>query len=221
MFNYVIYDNPQDIQLLERLHITPTMSLPFKDKCFDKELPKPVACPNKCKREYYCSDQCAKTAWESYHKLLCVGPNPAEDHPMLIFERHAIDNNDDFRLAARIVANVCIEASKSGDIFAAWDKYSRLKSELWWTLVPPEEDFESGVWQEDLKTRVHESITILRAAMPEQAAQFSEIFQVEFFGKLVGAIEMNCLGIVRLNSILTNLTIDSSLSYYTILFASC
>lgn len=42
--------------------------------------PRQVPCPGGCDAEVYCSSDCAHTAWERYHHLLCAGMASARAH---------------------------------------------------------------------------------------------------------------------------------------------
>lgn len=54
----------------------------------------------------YCSERCRDEAYAEYHEALCVGRVDSENHPLVVFKKHAIEHNELFMLAAHVIARI-------------------------------------------------------------------------------------------------------------------
>eukprot|EP00475_Leptophrys_vorax_P002058 TRINITY_DN11171_c0_g1_i1.p1 TRINITY_DN11171_c0_g1~~TRINITY_DN11171_c0_g1_i1.p1 ORF type:complete len:450 (-),score=123.73 TRINITY_DN11171_c0_g1_i1:53-1402(-) len=64
----------------------------------------------------YCSEGCRAFALMNHHHLLCVGRVQSEDHPLVRFKEHALLQNDQFLLAAEILARVLVKSEMKAEI---------------------------------------------------------------------------------------------------------
>lgn len=96
-----------------------------------------VPCPGGCEEDSYCSARCAEVAWRQYHSVLCTGGGQAAGPAaqgkgkaaaseasaaeaerrqraaaVAEFNEHADETNDVFRLAAKVVATVLLQARR-------------------------------------------------------------------------------------------------------------
>jgi hypothetical protein len=63
----------------------------------------------------YCSLKCAEMDMAEGHALLCVGPLESADHPLLEFKNFAIQHNEIFLLAGKLVAkSILAQAARGG-----------------------------------------------------------------------------------------------------------
>ena len=86
-------------------------------------LPEPLPCPGGCGEERYCSSDCSEADWRHSHCLLCTGaagapPGAGPDarrraEQLRAFNEHADETNDVFRLAAKVIAHVLLEARQA------------------------------------------------------------------------------------------------------------
>lgn len=77
-------------------------TLPFTDKFWPKY--ESVLCHH-CNIEKYCSVQCRENAYISYHNLMCPGPAPSQDHPILMLQNLCTKYDTNFPLqAAKMMA---------------------------------------------------------------------------------------------------------------------
>jgi hypothetical protein len=199
------------IRLLAGYEKNPT--LPFVEECFynppqkpaDPELksipfnindylvPNIVHCSNGCEA-MYCSAKCEETAMFEYHKILCPGED--KEHAYHLFEQFSEEQNDGFLLAARMLAKIIQEAERNdGNIKKACEPFAMFVTDYWWNLVPP---FAPNLpeWKDDLKEILTSNLDILRIVLAEYVNKYPEVFTIEFYGKLCGVIDMNCVEMI-------------------------
>eukprot|EP01121_Diplochlamys_sp_Union-15-3_P009584 TRINITY_DN2612_c0_g1_i5.p1 TRINITY_DN2612_c0_g1~~TRINITY_DN2612_c0_g1_i5.p1 ORF type:complete len:274 (+),score=37.66 TRINITY_DN2612_c0_g1_i5:478-1299(+) len=135
-------------------------------------------------------------AWNTYHQSLCF-PSDNPEHPLSILEQLAYEV-DGALICSRILATIIQETKKNGgDITKASKPYRMFISEKWWSLIPNPSgsDVTDDVWIDGLKQRVVDAITLLKAGIQVDPSIHS-LFSIDFFGSLLGIIEMNSVELV-------------------------
>ncbi|MCO5602946.1 hypothetical protein L7F22_057087 [Adiantum nelumboides] len=138
--------------------INGSLHLPFTDLF---TLSPVISCIGGCEDEFYCSDVCAKAAWDSYHSLLCSGLASLCKHKehLMTFVDHANETNDIFLVAAKVVSSTILKALQlkqsnyprlpqtfhscedgTQELLEAWEPFSMGFKRLWWNSValPPD-----------------------------------------------------------------------------------
>jgi len=115
-------------EMLQRL-----ANLDTKPKLFntnEEEIPK-IYCPH-CETEFYCSEECRDEAWGSYHKILCLGKKPKNNHPLIKLEEawkqaHFPPETATIMLLARMIAMIKIfhekNPSEKKDLLGPFSKF--------------------------------------------------------------------------------------------------
>ena len=174
-----------------------------------RALPAAVQCRGGCAAAY-CGDDCRDAAWAGHHKLLCAGPDapkaPAEREALEAFNGLAATWTDHLELAARVLANTASVALRRIDageaeapaLVAAWAPWRQGVKDEWWRTAGSSEATD-GMSRADFEVEVKkvtaESLALLQAAVPAEAARFPGLFSVEVWSAVLGMLDMNCMGI--------------------------
>lgn len=172
------------------------------------EMPAAVPCPGGCAAVEFCSEACAKEAWEAHHKALCAGPGgeaagagEGPVHALAEFEAHAKETNDAFLLAAQVLARVSCAADAEGvSLQEAWAPFACGHKGIWWEILSRPDDVAEGEeeaeFRSSLKELAFDSLELLRAALPARAAAHPELFSLEVYASVMGLFELNNLALV-------------------------
>ena len=141
------------------------------------------------------------------------------------FYAHASETNDIFIVAAKVVANMCVramEAKRTHDATQSSGKsvvdedeervmqkvydYARLPYAVvhnapWWECVATPDDCEDDEvaetdFRNTLYTLANDSLDLLRHAWNDVAETYPRIFEIETYGRIIGAFELNNLELV-------------------------
>lgn len=142
------------------------------------------------------------------------------------FYAHASETNDIFIVAAKVVANMCVRAlnaakrthkasNNSGKAVVDKDEeevmqnvydYARLPYAVvhnapWWECVATPDDCEEDEvaereFRQTLYTLASDSLDLLRHAWIDVVETFPRIFEIETYGRIIGAFELNNLELV-------------------------
>jgi hypothetical protein len=164
--------------------------------------------------EIYCSSECqGNDNARNGHAILCTGPIDGEssrEHPIIQFKLHAMETNEIFILAAQVVTSIIMRYKK--DPKRSKEAFKRFVQNKWWDVVWPSNTAgdESEVLEEKnmlantLYELSMESFHLLRQAIlsncsPVQISdkEFDELFNVDYYGSIIGMFEQNNLGIRR------------------------
>ena len=166
----------------------------------------PVQCLAGC-GELYCSAKCRSHDAARGHDVLCTGPHE-EDHPIVSFKVHAVQTNDIFLFAAKVVADV-VKRHEQLDCSCAtaWLPYSRFVQEPWWDVVnvPEGSDDTAAEFSQKLLDVASESFELLHASLalwheargsPEcRIAAWASFFTLDLWGRIIGMFEQNQVGV--------------------------
>ena len=179
-------------------------------------LPAPLPCPGGCDAQF-CSPECARHAWDTYHCLLCPGERGmASDKAQLrSFRAHARRSNDIFFLAAKVVAIVALraqaalggpqeaagasEAQRFEALQHAWTPCAAAHRLPWHACVAmPPDVLPSGAasFRDSLRRLADASRRRLAGALGAQAALFPALFHEDTFAHAIGMFELNNLDVV-------------------------
>eukprot|EP00026_Physarum_polycephalum_P006391 Phypoly_transcript_06433.p1 GENE.Phypoly_transcript_06433~~Phypoly_transcript_06433.p1 ORF type:complete len:455 (+),score=67.98 Phypoly_transcript_06433:59-1366(+) len=154
-----------------------------------------VDCPGNC-GEKYCSNECQQQAFSQHHQLLCVGPINDHFHPLVLFKKYAIENNEIFLLAAQMIVRIILHYRNTGSREGT-DILSMFQHKAWWDVVIPDHNEEfSQELEADLRKILAESLHLLTQAIlhPILAqypnAQIQDLFTMDFYSHLIGMLEM-------------------------------
>jgi hypothetical protein len=158
----------------------------------------PVVCDRGC-GIMYCSDACKQRAWGLYHNKLCVGDIEDENHPLYQLKIHAMETNEIFGLAAKVVAIAIYILEREG-----LDKYKQFMqtlvtkhSPVWWEIIPVDESMsvhDATQYREEFKKLAEESYALLQGSLLQYSQALlgeSDDFSFSFFSKLIGCFESN------------------------------
>ncbi|KAF7003890.1 hypothetical protein CFC21_019164 [Triticum aestivum] len=196
-------------EVIESL-ITGDVSLPFSDHF---PLPEIVACQG-CEEERYCSQSCADSDWESYHSLLCAGPNtePPRRSALHKFVEHANETNDIFLVAAKAITFTMLRykklkrqndfQNKSPEsnfslLMEAWKPLSMGFKKRWWDYVALPEDVDASdedSFRQEIRDLAFTSLQLLKDAIFD--AECAPLFSLEVYGHIIGMFELNNLDLV-------------------------
>lgn len=141
------------------------------------------------------------------------------------FYAHASETNDIFIVASKVVANMCIRAmsakrtheatqssgksvvdEEEGGVLRKVYDYARLPYAVvhnapWWECVAtPNECEEDEVAEREFRQTLYmlasDSLALLRLAWSDFAETFPRIFEIETYGRIIGAFELNNLELV-------------------------
>lgn len=184
--------------------INDSLHLPFTDLF---TLPAITSCMGGCEDEFFCSELCAKAAWDSYHSLLCTGPNSLCKNKDYLskFIDHANETNDIFLVAAKVLSSTILKASKlkqperhgTQELLEAWEPFSMGFKRLWWNSValPPDlEPDDEGEFRKQIKELASHSLMLLKGAMFH--AEYAALFSLQVYGQIIGMFELNNLDLV-------------------------
>ena len=133
-----------------RAELTDEPNLSLKGIPWCKKLPSHAAllsCTRGC-GEIYCSSSCRDRDMVEGHQFLCTGPCQ-EDDPLITFILHAMETNDIFLMAAKVVAHVvALFESNSENEERALLPFKYFKRDLWENVV--------GLVDEELSAAVRE-----------------------------------------------------------------
>jgi hypothetical protein len=205
-----------DLDILNSMASIGEPKLPLADEYFP--LPTEHACLGGCYREIFCSNECARNAWNSHERAMCIGNNnrDQEEHAkirgsmMHQFIEHAKDTNDIFILAAKVVAmvteNASLALSDAGNdmtfleaLKVAWEPFSRVQKAIWWDIVAIPSDVEEKdeeSFRQQLIELASDSLELLCKAWPDRAQAFPGLFSLPVWGAIVGMFELNNLELV-------------------------
>lgn len=192
--------------------VTGNLHLPFSELF---SLSPIVKCVGGCEEDLFCSETCAKAAWESYHSLLCTGPDSmCKDKDSLHkFIDHANRTNDIFLVAAKVISATILRASKlklnvhtghhemSKDstwaLLKAWEPYFMGFKCLWWDSValPPDlrPNDEVNLCNQMKELSSH-SLRLLKGAIFHD--EYGALFSLQVYGRIIGMFELNNLDLV-------------------------
>lgn len=141
------------------------------------------------------------------------------------FYAHASETNDIFIVASKVVANMCIramnakqtheatqssgksivDADEEGVLRNVYDyarlPYAVVHNAAWWECVATPDDCEEDEvaereFRQTLYTLASDSLALLRHAWSDVAETFPRIFEIETYGRIIGAFELNNLELV-------------------------
>jgi len=164
--------------------------------------------------EFYCSNSCCNSHWESYHKLLCTGQiseSEAISNPLILFKQHAIRSNEIFLLCADVFAKACITIENGLNKGQSIDEavndavvpYSSYVRKLWWDAAVASSGTNPKVLAKTLKNLVKESWALLSETLSLHERGLAHILSAETLSRTIGMFEQNNVGI-RLLSPLGN-----------------
>eukprot|EP00250_Pteridium_aquilinum_P015922 c22840_g1_i1 orf=623-2047(-) len=192
-----------------------SLRLPFSDLF---PLPSIVTCVGGCEDELFCSETCAKAAWDSYHSLLCTGPDSLCKEKDLLreFIKHANETNDIFLVAAKVISSTILRASRlkqlrharhpeitqpSNDamsvLLEAWEPFFMGFKRLWWDSVAlptdlgPNDEME---FRNQLKELSSHSLKLLKGAIFQE--EYAALFSLQVYGHIISMFELNNLDLV-------------------------
>ena len=163
----------------------------------------------------YCSNTCLDAHWTEGHCFLCTGPCN-DDHPLVEFKRHAIQTNEIFLLAATVVGKIyarylelldtpAITENRNVDVNAASGAkcdFIRFVANPWWSVAWPENSSdpeEKRHLEKTLYELATESFNLLRLSFLAQTGRNADawdtLFNVEYYGCIIGMFEQNNLGV--------------------------
>jgi len=146
---------------------------------YSEGLPEGICCEH-CGDEYYCSEDCRKVAWAHFHKLLCVGPNPSSDHPMLKLEALASEcKRTNPLMIARIFAMVVQRVQTT-------DEDPRMAFAPFANFASNQEKFPH-----DMQALNYIEEQLFKDMSQAERAKFASVVNIEHFRLLNGAIMRN------------------------------
>lgn len=182
-------------------------------------LPSIVKCFGGCEDDLFCSETCAKAAWDSYHSLLCMGPKSlCKDKGLLCkFIHHADETNDIFLVAAKVISATILRASSlknqahtrhsdctfptkneaTSALLEAWEPFSMGFKHLWWSSVALPSDLGPGdelEFRNQIKELSSHSLNLLKGAIFQE--EFAALFSLQVYGHIIGMFELNNLDLV-------------------------
>ena len=194
-----------------------------------------IPCQQLC-GHVYCSRECQQDDWENGgHKELCTGgieednqnqkshdENDSKEiqHPLLEFKRHAIANNEIFLVVATWIARIL-----NGNIPYYDDDrqhshpYTDFMMKPWWDVAcsplfaNPMGFAEAIELESSLKRLCKESCQFLQAAWSSHPSKSSPWVTQLAISRLIGSIELNCMGIRRKHAIRKNVMEDINLRH--------
>jgi hypothetical protein len=176
---------PKDRMKLPNLEGSPTTLLPI------------IRCQNGC-GELYCSEICRARSWASGHCKLCIGKIDDNEHPLVQFKIHSMENNEVFLQVAAVICHIICEAETGVGLETALLRFPFVRG-LWWDIVRQRNTNTKLDDPEDLKADIlrmtTESLALLTAAL-QPTPQFASLFEYDFFSSVIGMFEYNQLGIV-------------------------
>ncbi len=177
-------------------------------------------CRNRC-GQLYCSALCEKLAWKTKgHDLLCTGlisESEAEEHPLIEFKIHAMQNNEIFLVVGEIVCTVTNLVRRGVSPTNADFPFTDFTGVPWWDVAthPLRSDPESSAEVEELdvalkflcessaKILLRHVRSVLGDDFPDSCLPY---FTKDFFGKIIGTFEQNAIGVRLRNPIYDVLT---------------
>ena len=161
--------------------------------------------------ECFCSETCRKES--DTHALLCTASVP-DDHPIVKFKIHAMQTNEIFLLAAKVVASIIVRALKNHK--DPMKDYRGFVRRLWWDVVVEgensEEKEESSEEKEEpseekeiplrdiLCDLTKESLDLLRKGLLNERSEsesrvMAQYLTLDFYGRIIGMFEQNQISI--------------------------
>jgi hypothetical protein len=221
-----------DARQLQQLHQRMLEDqLPLSEKY---SMPPITQCPNNC-GSMYCSQDCADDAWKDHHCLLCPQGGPLvgteiiefkkplhchQDRALDEFYEHALNTNEIFKLAAKLVVCVVLKAKavveesgtplrdaskemKWSALLQAWKPFQMGQKGLWWECIALPEDVaieEEELFRAEVKEMAIDSLTLFKnGAMkrfPDIYESFPALFTPHLWGSIIGMFELNNLSLV-------------------------
>jgi hypothetical protein len=141
--------------------------------------------------EVFCSIECEEDFWRS-HEILCTGPIEDENHPLLLWKRHAIENNEILLLVGDVVASIVAYP----DLEAAFYDFTMVP---WWKVATlsfanTSDSTEALELSSHCKRICEESSILLNDALKLKGVNKDFVTPL-FIGQIIGAFEQNSMGI--------------------------
>eukprot|EP00929_Paragymnodinium_shiwhaense_P074029 TRINITY_DN37857_c0_g1_i1.p1 TRINITY_DN37857_c0_g1~~TRINITY_DN37857_c0_g1_i1.p1 ORF type:complete len:507 (+),score=101.54 TRINITY_DN37857_c0_g1_i1:140-1522(+) len=163
---------------------------------------------------FYCGEDCRRSAWFSQHMLLCTGcgegqaPEDLSEGQalhrgaLMRFEQHAQACNEALVLAARIIACIICDWEMHGRTKEALRDakalFGTFQSPPWWDVVALKSasQREAAVERRTMEKELKRSLELLHVALlPCHRGACAELFDLEFYSRLVGMFECNNVGV--------------------------
>eukprot|EP00026_Physarum_polycephalum_P006922 Phypoly_transcript_06975.p1 GENE.Phypoly_transcript_06975~~Phypoly_transcript_06975.p1 ORF type:complete len:349 (+),score=42.25 Phypoly_transcript_06975:591-1637(+) len=165
----------------------PGHGLPMADRFWPKQ--EVLTC-SECTVEKYCSESCKKVATAAYHHLMCIGPPPNREHPLVELQLQCMKYDTNYPiLVARMLAMAATLFPKlnSKDEDALWEisPFSKFA-----TSDQPLPAFDN---QPELKEFVYEiAYELICEAMESQVKKYPKLFSQTRYWELFNAVYLNC-----------------------------
>jgi hypothetical protein len=147
--------------------------------------------------ECFCSERCRSE--DKSHKLLCTG-SLEDDHPLVEFKVHAIQTNEIFLLAAKVIASILVRALNNCK--NPMEPYQGFVKRLWWdvVVVPAEEEDDEVPLRDVLRNLAQESLDLLRKGLMQGRSEpdsrvFTSFLNLDLYGRVIGMFEQNQISI--------------------------
>jgi SET domain len=149
-----------------------------------------IPCRQKC-GEVFCSKECEQDFWLC-HEHLCTGPIDDENHPLLQWKRHAIENNEIFLLVGDVVASIVAHP----DLMDTFHDFSMIP---WWNVATlsfanSSDSTEALELSSQCKNLCEESSKLLNDVLKLKGVERDFVTPL-FIGQVIGAFEQNSMGI--------------------------
>ncbi|PRP86296.1 hypothetical protein PROFUN_05437 [Planoprotostelium fungivorum] len=158
--------------------------------------------------EMYCSDACRAEAFQRHHRFLCVGQLTSQNHPLFKFKQQAMRDHEIFLLGAQAICVIIGRwETNGGDFTDAILPFAVYPKKAWWDVAC----IDSGVPAQVLMGMAEVSLQLLKQALSPhiiehpiyqrqlkeagKEPEISTVFNLQFFGLLVGLFELNNQGI--------------------------
>lgn len=153
-----------------------------------------VPCRQGC-GEVFCSKECENNFWPS-HSLLCTGliDENDEDHPLLQWKSHAVENNEIFLLVGDVISGILANPRLQ-------EKVEDFTMVPWWDVVTlssptnPMESSEVAALEASCKRLCEESADLLRQAFSSKNVSDDVVVTPLFVSQIIGSFEQNSMGI--------------------------
>ncbi|KAJ3047797.1 hypothetical protein HK097_011165, partial [Rhizophlyctis rosea] len=144
--------------------------------------------------EVYCSEECREKAWQLSHAVMCPAARPEAKAAFDAFYDHAEDTNEIFLMAAKTYARILIDVRERGkSLKAALTPVRMFVKDYWWNVMEVEEGESKEEFEQAIRQVLQDSIELLKAAIP--FPEIEPLYNVEFYGLLIGLFERNNLSI--------------------------
>ena len=169
------------------------------------DVDSPVCCRVGRVETRFCGECWLSTAALVHRRYMCASREEGGAWGALeAFYGLAVETNDVFILAAKLLANVMHAAKTTETLEDAWRPYAMGYKMAWWESVARPEDVseaEEGAFRNDLKELASDAFdgfrSVVRERNPGDFERFAgNLLSLELWGSVVGMFEMNNLSIL-------------------------